>query len=474
MKSRKYIQLLQFLEKKERQQFRLYLESPFFNKRKSILQLFDFIEKYKPTYESNKLTKENAFHFIFPEKKYKEQTFKNLMSELTRFLEDFLLQQNFAKRKKEKDYFLLDVLYQKSADKFFSQKIESLQAEKVVFQNADFYEHQYTLMKFDYGFKVARKSRLAHTNLQDLLKNLDCFYLAEKLKYYCVILNRQSIVSDKIDVFLPKEILQYIEKGDFEDIPAVILYYRLLLLLISEKEKEEKHYWNLKKTLEKFENALPLSELQQLYTAVFNYCNKKLKSGNEAYLQEIFDWYKVMLRKGSLITNGQITPYIHFRNIVMAGLRLGQLDWTAQFIEQYESFIAEEVRQNMVLYCRAALFFYKKDYAKSLEFLAQFELKDFFYYIEHKLLLVKVYFELKEDEALENLLHSFRIYLHRKSNLPPHLKQSYHNFARLTEKLYKAQFLPNFDAQILHDEIAATAVLTDKEWLLEKILEKNI
>ena len=243
---------------------------------------------------------------------------------------------------------------------------------------------------------------------------------------------------------------------------------QIQLMLISEKEKEEKHYWNLKKTLEKFENALPLSELQQLYTAVFNYCNKKLKSGNEAYLQEIFDWYKVMLRKGSLITNGQITPYIHFRNIVMAGLRLGQLDWTAQFIEQYESFIAEEVRQNMVLYCRAALFFYKKDYAKSLEFLAQFELKDFFYYIEHKLLLIKVYFELEEDEALENLLHSFRIYLHRKSNLPPHLKQSYHNFARLTEKLYKAQFTPNFDAQILHDEIPNTAVLTDKEWLLEK------
>ena len=72
IKNRKYIQLLQFLGKKERKQFRLYLESPFFNKRKSILQLFDFIEKYSPTYENKKLTKENAFHFIFPEKKYKE------------------------------------------------------------------------------------------------------------------------------------------------------------------------------------------------------------------------------------------------------------------------------------------------------------------------------------------------------------------------------------------------------------------
>ena len=468
MRNRKYIQLLQFLEKKERKQFRLYLESPFFNKRKSILQLFDFVEKYSPTYENKKLTKEKAFHFVFPEKKYKEQTFKNLMSELTHFLEDFLVQQEFAKRKKEKDYFLLDALYQKSADKFFVPKIENLQAETANFQNADFYEHQYILAKFAYGFKVARKSRLAHTNLQKLIKNLDCFYLAEKLKYYCVILNRQSIVSDKIDVFLPKETLQYIEKGDFEDVPAVILYYRLLLLLISEKEEEEKHYRNLKKILEKFENALPLSELQQIYTAVFNYCNKKLKSGNEAYLQEIFGWYKVMLRKGSLITNGQITPYIHFRNIAMAGFRLGQLDWTAQFIEQYESFIAKEVRQNMVAYCRAALFFYKKDYPKSLEYLAQFELKDFFYYIEHKLLLIKVYFELDEDEALENLLHSFRIYLHRKSNLPIHLKQSYHNFIRITEKLYKAQYSPKFDRQQLHDEIVQTSPLTDKAWLLEK------
>ncbi|MGB1205897.1 MAG: hypothetical protein ACPG5B_09635 [Chitinophagales bacterium] len=473
MKSRKYIQLLFFLDKKERKQFRLYLESPFFNKRKSILQLFDFIEKYSPTYENKKLTKEKAFLFIFPEKKYREQTFKNLMSELTRMLEDFLVQQEFAKRKKEHDYFLLDALYKKSADKFFSQKIESLQAANTDFQNAAFYEHQYTLDKFAYGFQVARKSRLAHTNLQNLIKNLDCFYLADKLKYYCVILNRQSIVSDKIDVFLPKEILQYVEKGNFEDIPAVILYYRLLLLLISEKEEEEKQYWNLKKTLEKFENALPLSELQQLYTAVFNYCNKKLKQGKTHFLQEIFDWYRVMLRKGSLITNGQITPYIHFRNIAMAGLRLGQLEWTAQFIEDYESYIAKEFRQNMVLYCRAALFFYKKDYATSLEYLAQFELKDFFYYIEHKLLLIKVYFELGEDEALENLLHSFRIYLHRTSNLATHLKQSYHNFTRLTEKLYKAQFTPNFNAQQLHDEIVETSPLTDKEWLLEKNLEEK-
>ncbi len=471
MKNRKYIQLIAALSKKELKRFRVYLQSPFFNKKQSIVQLFDFIHQFYPTYEHKKLNKLQAYSYIFPNQKYQEQTFRNLISDLYKLLEGFLLQQQLEQKSFFQQYFLLETLFERKVDKLYLQKFHALykEQERNVKKNIHYYHHQYQIEQQAHSFNVARKSRVVNSNLSTILHSLDTYYLASKLRYYCALFNHRNLMSTDIQLPLLEEILSYIGTGIFDEIALIVVYYRLLLLL--KEDKNEVHYQNLKTALSKYDEDLPLHDLQHIYTAVFNYCNKKLKSGQSSYLKEIFDWYKVMLDKGSLMADGYITPVTHFRNIVRAALRLGELDWAATFINDYQDKIAKVHRENMVGYCRATLHFFQKDYKIALVLLFKFELKDFFYYIEHKVLLVQVYYELAEQEALQSLLNAFRIYLLRDNHLAEHLKNSYYNFVRIVNRLLKLKLSFSSSKKDIITDIQQLTHIVEKEWLLEKARE---
>jgi len=471
MEKRKYIQLLATLTKQELKQFRLYLCAPFFNKKQSILQLFDFIKRFHPEYTHVKLEKKNIYSNIFPNQVYKEQTFRNLMSDSYKLLKGFLIQQRLSKQVFLQEYWLLQTLSERKLDKLYAQKMAALQqtvAAKSI-KDVTHYYQQYQIEKEAHNFNVTRRGRVTNGNLQKVIHNLDAYYLANKLRYCCALLNHNSMMVNRTGLYFFDEMLAYIQTGAFDENTIIKIYYHLFLLL--KEEHDEVHYNNLKEVLQKHEAEIPLNELQDIYTAMFNYCNKKLKSGQADYLKEIFDWYKIMLVKDSLIIDGYITPVVHFRNIVTAALRLGETQWAATFIEEYQLKIAKEHRQNMVNYCRAALLFFQKDYATALIWLSQFELKDFFYHIEHKILLVKVYYELNEYESLQSLLHAFRVYLLRSTHLSEHLKVSYHNFIRLVEKLLKLKMEGKKASDKLITGTQKLTSISNQDWLLQKIKE---
>lgn len=90
-----------------------------------------------------------------------------------------------------------------------------------------------------------------------------------------------------------------------------------------------------------------------------NYTIQKHNSGKLAYLQESLDLYRAALDKEVIYVNGELTPWT-FKNIVTAGLRLKEFEWTANFINEYSVKINKIYRQNAINYNIATLNFYKK------------------------------------------------------------------------------------------------------------------
>ena len=304
--------------------------------------------------------------------------------------------------------------------------------------------------------------------MEEAVNHLDNFYLLMKLRYYCVVLNNKSVISVEYNMRLFDQILDYLKGHSFEDIPAIHLYYRLLLLL---KEEKDEYYVELTELLGKYKEALSVKEIRQIYTAIFNYLNKKLKSGQGKYLKDIYDLYRLMFERNILIEKGFINNHINFRNALIAGLRLGKLEWAEGFIEKYSPLLAPLNRENWVNYSLAELYFHKKQYKETLNYLLSFEFEDAFNYAEHKTLLSQTYYELEEDEALFALTHAFRIYLSRDTNIAEHFQKTYHNFIRILNKLAKTRFDPNRNVSEIRQELQELKYIANQEWLLKKIDE---
>ena len=85
-----------------------------------------------------------------------------------------------------------------------------------------------------------------------------------------------------------------------------------------------------------------------------------------------------------------------------------------------------------------------------------------------KNMLLKIYYELDEFEALTALISSFKRFLNRKS-IVAYQKQIYTNMILLTEKLI--HILPNDQTKKaqLRQEIENSHPLTEKPWLLEQL-----
>lgn len=81
-------------------------------------------------------------------------------------------------------------------------------------------------------------------------------------------------------------------------------------------------------------------------------------------------------------------------------------------------------------------------------------------------MLIKIYYETQETEALLALLSSFKIYLQRNKVINQHIREAYHNFLRYTERLLKAT--PPSTEKLQH-QINQIKILNDRSWLLRQI-----
>ena len=471
MQKTKLVEIIQALDDKEVKRFDDYVKSPFFNKNEKVIALLKFIRKYYPDFENNRFTKENAYKAIFGNReKYNVQKLRNLMSQLAKLLETYLVQIDRETSDVQYDELLLTAFDRRYIDKQFAQKYQEVkkQAEKTKEKAASYYYFIHRIEDVAFDHSIRRNNRLVETNMEEAVNNLDYFYLASKLRYCCGMLNSQIVITAQHNIQLFEQILDYLQTHSFEHIPSIHLYYRLLLLL---KDEKDEYYEELKVLLGKHRDAFPVIEIRQMYIAIFNYLNKKLKSGQDKYLKDIYELYKLMFERDILIDKGFINNHINFRNALIAGLRLGELEWAEKFIEKYSPLLVPANRENWVNYSFAELNFHKKNYKETLNYLLSFEFEDAYNYAEHKTLLAKTYYELEEDDALFALTHAFRIYLHRDTKIAEHFQKTYHNFVRLLNKIAKARFDPDAKMEDIRKELEELQYITNREWLLEKIGE---
>lgn len=468
MHNNKFIGLLKTFSKKDVRFFRRFLTSNYFNNDENLTILFETIIKYSPKFLEKNLERTNLFKTAFPKKPYNEKQLGYYMSDLMRLGEKYCAQQEFEKNRVNFITKGLNNFLMRNLNSHFNSFLK--EAEKVKknleIKNADYYFDKYKLELVKHISFNKQNERLNNQLIYNSINSLDTFYISEKLRLSCQILNRKNVFSVDFNDVLIDEIIELLEAEVKIEEPAINLYYHIYKAM---KEPDVyAHFDNLKQSINAYINYFNVVEKGNIYYYAINYAIRKINAGNKEFTSELFDLYKTGIVNEIFFSDGILSPWT-YKNIVNVGLRLNEVEWVENFIEEFCHLIRPHQKDNAYYFSKCNLYFHKKQFDKAHEQLLEIQFTDAGYHLVSKILLAKIYFELKETIALNAHLDNFRVYIRKNKLISDSVKEYYLNFVSIIKKIYKADLENKKSKTDLLNLIENKKNVPDSDWLLSKI-----
>ncbi len=470
MNNSKLISILKTLTARELNALEKLVNSAFFNVNEDVSALFILLKKIHPEFDEKQTNKKSVYKKLFPGKRFNEQVLRYVMTDLTRLLEEFLVQKQFSENETLRKHLLMQSLNQRDLDKYFLQHINDAYEvqKKSPYRDALFYERQAMLEEDSYSWTSRKDNRAIDSSLQSLVDNIDIHYLTKKLKYSCEIINRMNVLKVQYNISFLDNTLEFLKQNSFSHVPAIMVYFQVLLTL--RESENEVHYRKLKTLLAEHIDKFPNSELRDIYGFIQNYCIRQINLGNNNYLRELFENYKILLEKEIIIEDGSLAQF-DFKNIVTISLRLDEFKWTEKFIEKYSLLLSADFRKNAINYNLARLHYSKKQYRDALRLLLAVEFTDVYYHLDSKSLLLRIYYDLEDWEPLLSLFNTFKIYLKRNKLISEYQRTTYTNLVKFVRKLTRIKMGSKLPLERVKQEIEEVKQIADLTWLQSKVEE---
>lgn len=464
----KLIRLYRQLDKPALRHFKKWIQSPLHNQHEDVCELFHYLESRK-SLTAVSLGKERVFHHLFPGQPYHDARLRTVQNLALETLNHFVGYYYTVSSPFQSELNITRALFHWDQPEAAGNVLEKIRqglntlpelSESVLLQR-----YQVEQISFELA---GTQTRTASNNLPKLFESLSAFFAQSTLRYACIAASHTHVSASQYEIPLLPEVIAAVEKGLWNAQPPISLYYHAYLAL---SQIGTQHFKPLKSAFFSSRHYLPLHEQQELLLMAINACIKQLNTGEEAYAREAFELYEQGLETGVLLDGEQLSRFT-YKNIVSVSLKLGEYAWTESFIEKYTQKLEPNFRDSYHNYNLARLYFAKGEHQDAQKLLTRITAyDDAFFDLGVRMMLLKIYYESGETDALEALLTSFSRYLQRKKSLGYH-KQVYQNIIRLARKILT---LPPHDPEAqaaLREEINETHPLAERGWLLGQ-LEKG-
>ena len=437
-----------------------FLNSPYFNQRTDVLGLWHCLLRLK----QREPDPPQIFTELYPGTPFDEAQWRYVQTFLLQGIEHFLTQRAWEQAPLLADLHLIPVFRRKKADKALAYALQRAHNKLAQLpQDKDFFLYQY-LLEWEKYVSTESQHRTGANNLASVNRALDTFLVSSKLRLACLMESHKAVYQATYDLGLLTASLAHVRTSGMLEIPVVALYYHCYQALTTGNEADFRAF---RRELEQHPE-LPPDERRTFLLLAVNYCIKRLNTGQAHYIREAFDLYKIGLETEVLIENGVLSRFA-YKNIVALGLRLEAFDWVRDFIARYESLLEEKYRSANRDYNLARLFFTQKNYAKAMPLLAQVDESDLLLNLDSRVMLLKMYYETGEYEALDALLTSFRVLLLRKKKIIGYHQQHYLATLRLVKKLARLRPNDTVAVQKFKAEVTKNEVVLEKDWLLRQV-----
>jgi len=474
LKNFKIIEVLESLDKKEFKRLGEFVSSPYFNKNQNVVKLYGLLSGFYPDFSKKKLNAEVLFSKLFPAEKYDYHKLSNVVSDLYKLTERFLIQVNIEKEKNSNrlSIALINELRNKELYRLYEQKFERFieGLDKDIYKDEVYYYTKYELYSDYLYFAAAQKPNTELNLVQTAFDNLYLSSMIGLMKFYILMIHENNQTQVNYDMPMFDEVLKYAKNGMNSDKHNVQLI-ATTLLLVSTKEPE--YFFRLNELKEKYIKKIKFDDLQDLYVHLCSFCAYMVNfKREESFNRNMFTLYKEILHRKLMTADSFLYP--NFMNYVKIACRVREYEFAEKFIEEYKSSIIEEEKENVLSFCYATIENSKGNYSEALRLFTRVNFQNFLFKVQVKISVLGLYYKLGlHDEAL-GAIDSFKHYVKREKNLVDAHRSSYYEYLRLMTELIRYKEAGEEKKEFLLKKIQEDAEKMEanpfrvKSWIMEE------
>lgn len=468
--STKFVRLLKTWEEDELKAFETWLQSPWCNSNKNLIQLFGQLKRYYPNFSDQKLTKEKLFHKVLPHGKYSDRRMNNLMSEGYLAAEKFMVFQRFSNERSLQTGLLSRELQSRYLDDWFFKTVQKQIGQLHEKEVKDWEDYLDLLcwhrLIYHHPTHGPRLQQGANT-INEMAWHLDLLYLLEKAAIINEKILRNRILRDENHQVAVDLKIWHMASESFQDL-TIDLYKRRFAY---HEENFLDQYQNLKTIfLQRFEELNEKEQKTHLLSLI-NDTILLIKMG-QVDITESLPLYQLGLVTGIIINQGKITRNT-YTLIVSASNTKGDFAFTSHFIETYSKYLDEKIREDSLYWAHAHTAYWRKELQACLVILQQYHFKITYFQLVSRVLNVQAYFDLylKDDSYqfyLFNFLDSFEKWLSREKIFSKANILSFQRFVQKCRALAKYFSAIKFEAQKVEKLLEDEESIQVLNWLKQK------
>ena len=471
--------------------FHDFIVSPYHNKKKGAVLLYEYIIKFRPELKDPKLERKKAWDHMNPGKAFNYGIMKNLIYDLTRLSEEFIISERVNSNYFFKVNELLTFFSERDMKGLFSSEFNNFEktALKFSFKNdmvrEDYFYYMWKLFVNKWGFE----NQLMHSkNYEGIIDKSSDNFIATFFIHAFIIYH--NIEAQKLEHNYSKNdgsvvtFLKNAHRADLisrtissinpvsADVSAVLNVYHKMFVSVEENNDSEK-YFDFKKTLGNNKSYFSKRDLLALHITLLN-CLTYLDSKSVFKQEESLDIYDSMIKSKIFFADNSVVWEQDFLSYITAACNLGKRTAIEKFINDVINKTTSDNKENMMSFAKAHLYFLKGEFGKALEYisLTSYDLFQMKYYLKN--LQIRIFYELNDLDSYLHALDSYKHFLDNNKNVSERWRSSMKSFCSNVSKLFKLKNkFSEYEYVKFRNEIK-TRNGDHKTWLQRKIEELEV
>lgn len=483
-----FIDIIKTFSPNELNEFARYLESPYFNRRKKLVELYNIIRNYFPLFTDENFTRERIFSKLYPSEKFAYGKINEGLSALNKLALNYIKQISFEKNEVYPDITFLEELRKRSLKEIFklrSQKI-SVKINQHKDLDSNIFLKQYLVEIENANFTILFGKKKRRENIENYISRLTKiitamtnFYISELISISVNNFNYSGAYTNNLHNVFNKINGSELLTNLFNVIKPFNPYDSYLSLLnyffeaIHDLKNSEKYYEYKKKIFENI-SKMSVDDIDYHMGCLKSYCvvKRKVEKNAEEFSNEYLNLQEIILEK-KLFINSKSEYFItgNFFNL-LTNYDVLKDKQKMKSLLSYVKYLPPDDREEMKNLTEAHCHFLNYSYEKVLICLKKIKTQNKTFEERINNLRVRTLFEIGSFvECMEKILLYKK--QHRLSKVLSKKRiDSELLFLSSVEKLIKfKENANNFDAEYLKNKIEKDEFIPNKEWLIEKCYE---
>ncbi len=486
--SKLYLQLLS-LSGEDLNAARRFLETSLPGKHSPEFRLFNLLLPISSHEDAKKPDKKDLFKRLFPQEKgfdeHKDKRVRNLMSKLSKLLEEFLIHRELDGDPLLRQRLLVRAYQKRNASALFFKETE-VQKERLEaggHRGADYFSELAWLHSALYFHPDTMRFKANHDAFAAAAEALELSFTLALLCWQAESVSRKRVLKEAPASRFLETVLDAARQHFAAKNPVI----QMFLYLVETEQPPDLEL--LKKTVLDCQPLLNEFERSLAFKMLVNYTIPNANRGGQSQTEALHDLFKAGLEQGMIYRKGAMDT-LRFTNIAITGAAAGDFEWASGFIEKYKTYLNKKDRDKAVLLSEAYLHYYRavrlgrrpEDFKKALECLNLIKRADEIIELQARSLQLRASYEAcppggfaPEMPGILALASHFKEYLLRENHLSDELKHEFIGFVAYYKELanLKGSLKALRPAQIARfkNRLEQATSIRFKHWLEERAAE---